>query len=1051
ARAPKSIVIAIGQNLPPGEEFSVDELVSKWRSELDRTPGYPTVVEFLTLAEKPDDQAIARLRWTVLKWSLEVPCPDDVKRGRVIGRQLPMFFINAMELVVQRFEAIQGCHSAQRYVPLITEDEMLELLKEAAKNCEVPSQAFEKAIDFMHELGLLLHIRGDFNPSLFCPDAEWFLFVLQSVVLFKSTATLSQRGELQISQLKRFLTADLEMPESHTDTFLHLFHDLNICHKLNDKTLLFPNDLAERPTEPLDPEYVPRESLQPCRALLRVYRFPYFPPGLWPRLAARLHATVADLKERARFFYAGNRRRDQPRLLARQPSAASRLLYSSSIGAADSVQILSRSSRSLGGWERELLGKRTSICCWRRGFMVKHDDGRFGIQLGDSGVELELCVLSQSRNFAPIGLLVDEVDLLLDTWFPGLASFEEDGYADVAEDDGESNADEGLVGGATSGLMRRLVPCPECLSSLMDGGYVSLSALSERVPDWRAKVHWLGYRLCAERALTGRPLRCPRLVPELLFADVDRSAIVEAGRLRLRREPDCLLGEGAFGSVYRAWLGDTQVAAKISKFLENFVDQQQQQTDEPVKLRLQSGRRGSSSTRSLESAGATNEAPSAESAADSLVQLERARRLDQAIDGLKRMRHEANVLQALRSPFLVAFRGICLEPLCFLTELAPLGSLAEVREEARKQRPGTALPLGRQLSYKMAYEVITAVAYMHSLSVLYRDLKSDNVLVFSKDPAARLHVKLGDYGTSLNTGLQGTTGRQGTPGYMAPEVLRDCTYDEKVDVYSFGMVLYELICGERPFSKLPSSENLTKVVLDGGHPEFTVQEAEQAAFMGQLAQQCWRLSPGARPTAAGIRVAMETHSRWALERFIALPNDGAARTEAPVEAAAEERDGGGIPDFVGAMAEPTCACITESGLPPEASRASSMSLSYLLICRSEQQRGRSQNGRSSINPRLVFLESPASPSLHQVKANLCCKGRGSSRIESLPSSGRVPGASHVPCLSRGPPAARVTNRRQKSLNARVAKEIESFAALFLCLSQRQGRVRAEELDIRTVR
>uniref|UniRef100_A0A1I8F7J9 COR domain-containing protein n=1 Tax=Macrostomum lignano TaxID=282301 RepID=A0A1I8F7J9_9PLAT len=647
----------IGQNLP-GEEFS-------WRSELDRTPGYPTVVEFLTLAEKPDDQAIARLRWTVLKWSLEVPCPDDVKRGRVIGRQLPMFFINAMELVVQRFEAIQGCHSAQRYVPLITEDEMLELLK---KRPPKTARFQARPIDFMHELGLLLHIRGDFNPSLFCPDAEWFLFVLQSVVLFKSTATLSQRGELQISQLKRFLTADLEMPESHTDTFLHLFHDLNICHKLNDKTLLFPNDLAERPTEPLDPEYVrARVPAALPRPAPRV-PLPLLPSRSLARLAARLHATVADLKERARFFYApAIGARDQPRLLARQPSAAPGCCTPPPSG-----RPTPRSSRSLGGWERELLGKRTSICCWRRGFMVKHDDGRFGIQLGDSGVELELCELR------PIGLLVDEVDLLLDTWFPGLASFEEDGYADVAEDDGESKT-----------------PMKGCL---MDGGYVSLSALSERVPDWRAKVHWLGYRLCAERALTGRPLRCPRCGaaperaaswPELLFADVDRSAIVEAGRLRLRREPDCLLGEGAFGSVYRAWLlGDTQVAAKISKFLENFT-----QTDEPVKLRLQSGFAEAPPARGVWKAPARPQrGASGNRRADSLVQLgERARRLDQAIDGLKRMRHEANVLQALRSPFLVAFvRGICWSR----SASSPGGALGSlplsiVRESARKQRAGT--------------------------------------------------------------------------------------------------------------------------------------------------------------------------------------------------------------------------------------------------------------------------------------------------------------------------------------------------------------------------
>uniref|UniRef100_A0A1I8JPI8 Protein kinase domain-containing protein n=1 Tax=Macrostomum lignano TaxID=282301 RepID=A0A1I8JPI8_9PLAT len=526
AKLAPSIVIAIGQNLPPGEEFSVDEL-------------------FLTLAEKPDDQAIARLRWTVLKWSLEVPCPDDVKRGRVIGRQLPMFFINAMELVVQRFEAIQGCHSAQRYVPLITEDEMLELLKEAAKNCEVPSQAFEKAIDFMPRAGPAAAHPRRLQSLPVLPRRGVVPFVLQSVVLFKSTPAVPQRP-------------------------------------------------GRAPDRAAGPEY-------PCRALLRVYRFPYFPPGLWPRLAARLHATVADLKERARFFYAGNRRRDQPRLLADSPARPPGCCTPPPSGrptpsrfSAGAAARSAAGSASCSASDQHLL--------LARGFMVKHDDGRFGIQLGDSGVELEL------------------VDLLLDTWFPGLASFEEDGYADVAEDDGE-----------------RATPMKGC-------GY---RTGAPRCTGW-------AYRLCAERALTGpagwlpcaaacgRPRSRAASCRSCCFADVDRSAIVEAGRLRLRREPDCLLGEGAFGSVYRAWVQFPVAEAPPARGVWK--------APAPPTRRPRRNRR-----------------------ADSLVQLERARRLDQAIDGLKRMRHEANVLQALRSPFLVAFRGICLEPLCFLTELAPLG------------------------------------------------------------------------------------------------------------------------------------------------------------------------------------------------------------------------------------------------------------------------------------------------------------------------------------------------------------------------------------------
>uniref|UniRef100_A0A1I8FCM4 Protein kinase domain-containing protein n=1 Tax=Macrostomum lignano TaxID=282301 RepID=A0A1I8FCM4_9PLAT len=676
------------------------------------------------------------------------------------------------------------------------------------------------------------------------------------------------------------------------------FSDLNICHKLNDKTLS-EDALSEiatsvpattwpsAPTGAAGPEYVPRESLQP------------------------LHAPCS--ASGAASFYAGNRGRDQPRLLARQPSAASRLLYSSSIGAAR-LRPDSQPEQPLArGWERELLGKRTSICCWRRGFMVKHDDG----PAGDSGVELG--AVPEARA----GTSLRSVCWLTRStccWTPGSPAWPASRRTlRRPEDDGESNADEGLVGGATSGLMRRLVPCPECLSSLMDGGYVSLSALSERVPDWRAKVHWFGYRLCAERALTSRPLRCPlrrapeprSLVPELLFADVDRSPLWR---------PDGAQTCG--GSPTACWArvplaASTGPAAKISKFLENFVDQQQQQTDEPSSLRLLSGRRGSPARGVWKAPAPPTRRPRGNRRRTRWCSWSGRAGLNQAIDGLKRMRHEANVLQALRSPFLVAFRGICLEPLCFLTELAPLALW--LRCARRRASSGPAPPCRWAATQLQDGVRGDHRGGLHALlSVLYRDLKSDNVLVFSKDPAARLHVKLGDYGTSLNTGLQGTTqAGRGPRATWRPSIreensqvfedrnidqysgqtlsIRDITeelqYSEelsvfedrtsvfglrdatvkaililytasgtgvwllfrpgRVDVYSFGMVLYELHLRRAAGSaSCPAARNLTRWWLDGGHPEFTVQEAEQAAFMGS-----W-------PSSAGVSAPAPGPPRW---------------------------------------------------------------------------------------------------------------------------------------------------------------------------------------------
>ena len=73
-----------------------------------------------------------------------------------------------------------------------------------------------------------------------------------------------------------------------------------------------------------------------------------------------------------------------------------------------------------------------------------------------------------------------------------------------------------------------------------------------------------------------------------------------------------------------------------------------------------------------------------------------------------------------------------------------------------------------------------ALFYLHHGKIIYRDLKSDNILVFSLDEEDPVNVKLSDYGISTFATPQGVLGEGGTPGFQAPEVKSGAAYDEKV-------------------------------------------------------------------------------------------------------------------------------------------------------------------------------------------------------------------------------------------------------------------------------
>jgi len=147
----------------------------------------------------------------------------------------------------------------------------------------------------------------------------------------------------------------------------------------------------------------------------------------------------------------------------------------------------------------------------------------------------------------------------------------------------------------------------------------------------------------------------------------------------------------------------------------------------------------------------------------------------------------------------------------------------------------------------IAADVAEALAYLHP-RVVHRDLKAQNVLL---DAAGR--AKVCDFGIAKfkdRTFVSTVNGQAGTPAYMAPELFDGGQVTEKVDVYSFGILLWEMLTGRVPWSDVPSPMQVIYYVgVLGQRPPMP-----EACHPGlqQLIQSCWAESPGQRPIFSEI-------------------------------------------------------------------------------------------------------------------------------------------------------------------------------------------------------
>jgi len=169
------------------------------------------------------------------------------------------------------------------------------------------------------------------------------------------------------------------------------------------------------------------------------------------------------------------------------------------------------------------------------------------------------------------------------------------------------------------------------------------------------------------------------------------------------------------------------------------------------------------------------------------------------------LEREVDILKRIQHPNIIAVVEIYETPryLNLVMELATGGELFDSIVSRGKYSEKDAA--------RIVQQVASACSYLHSIGIVHRDLKPENLLLENKSPDSR--VKIADFGLSKMMEAQSVLQTAcGTPGYVAPEVLIGEGYNQEVDVWSIGVIMYILLCGFPPFYAENNSKLFEKIM-----------------------------------------------------------------------------------------------------------------------------------------------------------------------------------------------------------------------------------------------
>ncbi|XP_063626070.1 mitogen-activated protein kinase kinase kinase 7-like [Cydia splendana] len=204
---------------------------------------------------------------------------------------------------------------------------------------------------------------------------------------------------------------------------------------------------------------------------------------------------------------------------------------------------------------------------------------------------------------------------------------------------------------------------------------------------------------------------------------------------------------------------------------------------------------------------------------------------------------EVRQLSRVSHPNIVRLYGACTQGtnVCLVMEYAEGGSLYNVLHN----RPKPKYTAAHAMSW--ARQCAEGVAYLHSMKpkpLIHRDLKPPNLLLVGGGQC----LKICDFGTAADKATY-MTNNKGSAAWMAPEVFEGSNYTEKCDVFSWGIILWEVLSRRKPFEEGGSAFQIMWAVHLGQRPNL-IQGCPEP--IEQLMTQCWHKKPVERPSMAKV-------------------------------------------------------------------------------------------------------------------------------------------------------------------------------------------------------